>query len=1040
MSNATLRTITTLKVGHAGVLKPIEPVNEIKAGPFAVKGRLARSSVSLTPLLLAACGGGGSSTPAPTQTPTTPTSSTINFSETSSNTFTADDDNDSTLDMSSSTENLTVIGKGGNDKITTGSGDDTINGGGGFDTIDGGPGADVIDGGGSESNLVTYENSSSAVTVNLSTGTGSGGDAEGDTLVNINHVTGSDYDDHLTGTDGYNILRGGDGNDVLNGLGGYDVIYTGAGQNTVDAGTGDDRIIWEQSGPFVDQIDGGDGNDELDVRLVGRESITLDLSQTDISNIEVLGLESGSQNLVLTRADVIAVTDSRNSLTINIYGGEDRVEAQDGGWLPDSITLSGFGYYQMYFNYTNAGVTLSVESHAELVGLPAIETNFTESSPDYFVGTVGVNSILYRPDSTSDLTVDSFNGNDSIITGAGDDIIKTLGGDDTIHAGAGANYVDAGDGDDQIVVTEGSTILGGTGNDFIYGGYLEVGVQDNDIDGGSGDDQIYGDQGSDIIYGGTGNDALRGQEGNDILRGEEGNDFLDGGSGDDHLLGGDGRDRLYGADGSDILEGGADNDELQGVRGADVLEGGLGNDTFYMREAYGDSEDSFDGGDGYDTLNLWLEEGTTVIDLSEYNIQNMELIYTSVYGDNGDEAEISFSLQDVLDCTDLNNELHIEGEQKITSSTSGWVATDVVSHEVFYTSGSYPDDFYAFTNGSATVYLGIDLIRTGEFLAEPDFIEGPDNTYTAINDSDALMSRFFVDEDLTVYGKGGDDRITTGNGNDTVEGGIGDDRIYGGNGNDALDGGEGSDVLSGDQGDDILRGGAGADSLYGEEGADYLDGGEGYDFTGYWQSDEGVIINLTTGEGHGGHAEGDTLVNMESITGSDYDDQLIGDDEDNNLDGYHGSDILRGEGGNDILQGGAAGEGLVDTLYGGSGDDQMQLAPEDIYDGGDGTDTIKFMGYDYELDGIDLSLTDMDILNIEVFDLSGLGSNTLTFTAQDILDVTDDDNILILEGNGEDTLISTGEGWVQGADQGSYHTYTSGDATLLVHEELTFMI
>ncbi|WP_321393537.1 hypothetical protein [Emcibacter sp.] len=99
--------------------------------------------ISLGLLPLAACGGGGGSTPAPTS-PTTPVTPDPDFTENPTNTFTALDDSDRTLDEGSATADLTVIGKGGDDTITTGSGNDLIRAGEGMDTVSAGDGDDVI--------------------------------------------------------------------------------------------------------------------------------------------------------------------------------------------------------------------------------------------------------------------------------------------------------------------------------------------------------------------------------------------------------------------------------------------------------------------------------------------------------------------------------------------------------------------------------------------------------------------------------------------------------------------------------------------------------------------------------------------------------------------------------------------------------------------------------------------------------------------------------------------------------------------------------
>jgi Ca2+-binding RTX toxin-like protein len=110
----------------------------------------------------------------------------------------------------------------GNDLIWGGAGNDTLAGGHGADVLSGGNGVDTAD----------YSASLSAVTVNLSLGTGSGGDAQGDKLSSIENVTGSAFNDQLTGSNGANQLSGGAGNDTLTGGQGQDVLTGGAGADT----------------------------------------------------------------------------------------------------------------------------------------------------------------------------------------------------------------------------------------------------------------------------------------------------------------------------------------------------------------------------------------------------------------------------------------------------------------------------------------------------------------------------------------------------------------------------------------------------------------------------------------------------------------------------------------------------------------------------------------------------------------------------------------------------------------------------------------
>ncbi|WP_446737475.1 calcium-binding protein, partial [Pseudovibrio sp. W64] len=111
---------------------------------------------------------------------------------------------------------------------------------------------------------------------------------------------------------------------------------------------------------------------------------------------------------------------------------------------------------------------------------------------------------------------------------------------------------------------------------------------------------------------------------------------------------------------------------------------------------------------------------------------------------------------------------------------------------------------------------------------------------------------------------------------------------------DNLTGDAGNNRLWGLGGDDALYGGEGRDYLFGGAGADHLDGGAGSDIAYYRTSDAGVTINLSEHTASGGHANGDVLVNIESIEGSHYDDLLIGDSNNNALYAQNGLDRLYG--------------------------------------------------------------------------------------------------------------------------------------------------
>jgi Ca2+-binding RTX toxin-like protein len=81
-----------------------------------------------------------------------------------------------------------------------------------------------------------------------------------------------------------------------------------------------------------------------------------------------------------------------------------------------------------------------------------------------------------------------------------------------------------------------------------------------------------------------------------------------------------------------------------------------------------------------------------------------------------------------------------------------------------------------------------------------------------------------------IYGGGGGDTISSGNGADTIYGQAGDDIINGGNQNDLIFGGSGNDIINGGEGSDEIYGGSGNDTIGGgSNGSDIIVGGYGQD-------------------------------------------------------------------------------------------------------------------------------------------------------------------------------------------------------------------
>ncbi len=161
-----------------------------------------------------------------------------------------------------------------------------------------------------------------------------------------------------------------------------------------------------------------------------------------------------------------------------------------------------------------------------------------------------------------------------------------------------------------------------------------------------------------------------------------------------------------------------------------------------------------------------------------------------------------------------------------------------------------------------------------------------------------------------------------------LEGNAGGDTLSGAGG-DGTGGGftTGRLSLRGNAGDDTLTGGPGDDVLNGGEGADTLDGAEGIDTASYFGAPSGVVASLASGSASGGYGA-DTLIALENLTGSSFDDVLTGDAGENVLNGMGGADALEGLDGTDAARylfavSGVSVDLAAGTATGGDGNDTL---------------------------------------------------------------------------------------------------------------------
>ncbi|HEX5795081.1 MAG TPA: calcium-binding protein, partial [Geminicoccaceae bacterium] len=500
-----------------------------------------------------------------------------------------------------------LIGSGSADTlIGSASAGDTIYGGGGNDHLSGSGNfagdltADTLYGG-AGLDRTSFNGSATAITLSLDGTAGTGGNAQGDRLFEMEWLVGSTGDDVLGGSAGADTLDGDAGNDTLQG---------GAGADSLIGGAGTDTVSWANSATAVTflQTTGSSGDASGDV----------------LSGIEVYIGSNGDDWIV-----------GNPSVAETFYGGagNDFLNGNGLGGAGDpsgDVYYGGTGIDGTAYNAGSTSITVDLTlgrgwgSNAENDYYYLIESVIGSLSTDTLIGSA-----------TAD-TLDGFDANDTLIGNAGDDSLIGGNGNDTLIGGAGGDRMSGGAGTDTvswagapggITYDLGGTSSGDAAGDVIDSVEVYIGTAADDriltaggivetLYGGDGNDLLSGggqagvpgaggsDASGDTYFGGNGIDAVKYNGGsasvtldltlgrgfggnaendyffsiehaigsfeNDTLLGSAGGDTLDGDLGADTLLGLGGDDRILGNDGNDVIIGGA---------GADRIDGGAGSDT-----------------------------------------------------------------------------------------------------------------------------------------------------------------------------------------------------------------------------------------------------------------------------------------------------------------------------------------------------------------------------------------------------------------------------------------------------------------------------
>ena len=449
----------------------------------------------------------------------------------------------------------------------------------------GGAGADTLKGGDGE-DTITYKYSPAGVTINLNSGTASGGHAEGDTLGEmLENVIGSDHDDTITGTDDVNVgnkLWGGDGNDTLSGREGEDTLNGGAGDDSLDGGDEDDIL---EGGPGADMLTGGLGADTASYAgsMMG-VTVRLHTSQA-------MGGDAEGD----TWGDTVTV-----DYTVPAEDPEDPdVEKEE--TVPDIVNLTG--------------------SHLADI--------LAGDSRDNTIKGNGGDDKLYGGPGGGDDDLQGGKGDDMLFGGRGDDTLSGGEGNDMLNGGAGADDFDGGPGNDMIYADLDDDEIDGGSNPEGHPGDMDTVSFERLVDKAVGSatdiftlgvdamniERVIGTDEDDFITG-AGESTTGADDAGEEIEGGDGGDTLYGGAGGGDTVSYESSDRRVRVD----LEGSATATTQADATDASVSGGHATGDKIYGFEnikgsAHGDvltAVSSTNAGDpgaaGFDrqhTLGVW---------------------------------------------------------------------------------------------------------------------------------------------------------------------------------------------------------------------------------------------------------------------------------------------------------------------------------------------------------------------------------------------------------------------------------------------------
>src|SRR5450830_710665 len=881
---------------------------------------------------------------------------------------------------------VTIYGSNANDLIYGGAGADTIIGGSGNTYFEGGAGADVLTGGTQGVNTAGYKTSTAGVTVDLTTGLGTGGDAQGDVLSNIQNLIGSAYNDTFVANNKVNNLDGGSGgsdtvsyatstsgvtvNLITNtGSGGYaqgdtytniqnvtgsshdDLFIANLSANHFDGGSGGSDTVSYATSPVANDGTGvtvnlttgvgAGGSAAGDTYVHIQNVIGSAYNDVFVANIDANSFDGGSGGL-----DTVSYVNSTAGVTVNFVSGRgvggdaqgdtyNRIQnvigsAQDDVFIAgaDSRNFDGGSGGSDTVNYgaSSAGVTVNMvtmtgtggyaqnNSYVNIqnaTGSSYSDTFISNNQANHFDGGLAGSDTVSYASSDAGVTVSLYDGSASGGYAQGDTLahIQNVIGsnfDDTFIASSEVNNFEGGGGVNTVsyfyatgavVIDLTNTIGTGTGGSLYANGDSFSHIQN--LIGGASDDTFVASLDANKLDGGASSSTSHNRV---SYAASNAGVTVD----------------LNYTDGTGTSGGYAQGDQLLNIQD---LTGSNSDDTFIANAA----NNNFDGGGSlHNRVSYAASTAAVTVDLTQIDglgtsggfaqgdtLVNIQDLTGSQYSDTFVASAAANALDggtggsDTVSYARANDGIGVTVNLALGTGSNGFAAGDTYVHIQNVIGSAYNDTFFATNDtnrfdgngGSDTVNYAASGAAVTVDLVAGTGVGGYAQGDTYINIQNVVGSAaddIFVASAAANAFDGGVSTATSHNRVSYVNSTVAETvNLVTGLGTGGLGSFANGDTYLNIQ---DVTGGSGDDTFIANVASNNFDGGTStttsHNRVSYVNSTVSETVNLFTGQGTGGAgslANGDTYTNIQDVTGGTADDLFVASVAANKFDGGTGS-------------------------------------------------------------------------------------------------------------------------------------------------------